>query len=69
MKTNPNQPLVSILLGDPNANYVHSYGLTKREYFAAIAMNATISNLTCGHADAVKQAVWIADALIEELNK
>lgn len=50
-------------------------GLTKREYFAAVAMQAVISNHTFadfGHdeisfIDAAETAVLYADALIESL--
>lgn len=51
-------------------------GLTKREYFAALAMQAVESgNVTTEHNDVLKikdvatRAVSLADALIEELNK
>lgn len=51
------------------------YGLTKREYFAALAMQATDLELyanTFGNKWAEKvadDAVKMADALIEQLNK
>jgi hypothetical protein len=51
-------------------------GLTKREYFAAMAMQAIVSNLNSHRLfgvdnmfDIAKGAVNMADALIEELNK
>lgn len=44
-------------------------GLTKREYFAAMAMQAYI-NIQYGHVEAAAEyAVRSADALIEALNK
>jgi hypothetical protein len=50
-----------------------SGGLTKREYFAALAANGMSVNLPemgKSHAALIaQQAVQIADALIEELNK
>ena len=48
-------------------------GLTKREYFAAMAMQGIVSNsylnLMPSRIDAAESAVRIADALIEALNK
>ena len=45
--------------------------LTKREYFAGLALQAMLSNpkLDQTYADDVKWAVHSADKLIEELNK
>lgn len=48
--------------------YVISYGLTKREYFATIALNS-IDYKTYGLDTIATRAVQIADALIAELNK
>jgi hypothetical protein len=46
-------------------------GLTKREYFAAIAMQGlvTVIHHTDRPYNVAKAAVMTADALIEELNK
>ena len=48
-------------------------GLTKREYFAAMAMQGLQANDQCGSAwsvsDLAKGAVEQADALIDALNK
>lgn len=49
-------------------------GLTKREYFAAIALQGLLSNSTTfqghsTHAELAKDAVMQADALLEELYK
>ena len=45
-------------------------GLTKREYFAALAMQGFLScNAHDSIEDDVKYSVKCADALIEELNK
>lgn len=47
-------------------------GLTKREYFAAMAMQGFISNSFIGKfspAEIVKLSVETADALIAQLNK
>ena len=49
-------------------NVLIAKGLTKREYFAALAMQGIITKgYTNGYI--AKEAVEIADALIEELNK
>ena len=47
------------------------YGLTKREYFAAMAMQGLLSDAdNCGNlSDIVFDAVKMADMLIEQLNK
>jgi hypothetical protein len=73
-ETNPNEPAFSKPafyhpdggLDSPNT------GLTKREYFAAKAMQGIIANkdgLDIKIERIVESAVDIADALIEELNK
>jgi hypothetical protein len=66
---------------DPNGNYTQ-YGLTKREYFAGLAMQGVMASLTemqsmggsiLHHVglDQVlaKEAVCIADALLAELEQ
>jgi hypothetical protein len=69
MKTDPNEPIVPC---DGWAN-VPSYGLTKREYFATMAMQgylASVPNDTIERPEyAASHAVRYADALINELNK
>lgn len=46
------------------------YGLTKREYFAAMAMQGIIAgNKYCSVDPISRHSVILADALIEELNK
>jgi len=64
-----------------DSDYLFIKGLTKREYFAALAMQGLISNLSRyvqvhqkSHAHeliypTMDEAVIIADALIAELNK
>lgn len=65
--TNPHDPLA------PTAT-VHSVaqgGLTKREYFAALAMQGYCANPSL-NADIETQAYWAteaADKLIDEINK
>ena len=84
MKTNPNdlvQPVKSdkIRVGGGD---VYDGGLTKREYFAAMALQGALSNphFSKGSAedgetfqqfkdDLVRNSVQFADALIVELNK
>lgn len=43
-------------------------GLTKREYFAALALQGVLASGSQGHMQSV-EAVYQADRLIEELNK
>ena len=44
-------------------------GLTKREYFAAMALQGLLANDSALITSKVRDAVKAADALIEELNK
>ncbi|MCF8339745.1 MAG: hypothetical protein K9I82_02130 [Chitinophagaceae bacterium] len=61
--TDPNLPdFVKSALNRPN-------GLTKREYFAAMAMQGLLANDSSLITGKVRDAVKAADALIEELNK
>lgn len=64
-----NEPAFPML--DPNSNY-SQYGLTKREYFAAMAMQGFLSSWGKHDVDSFKgictDAVFIADELIEQLN-
>ena len=53
-------------------NYIVDGGLTKREYFASMALQGIIANkdgLDIKIERIVESAVDTADALIEELNK
>jgi hypothetical protein len=52
-------------------SYYHSYkpGLTKREYFAALAMQGLCADPGVTIAETVDVAIKVADALIEQLNK
>lgn len=47
----------------------HPSGLTKREYFAAMAMQGLLANNKSEHKYCVISAVEYADDLIEVLNK
>jgi hypothetical protein len=66
METKANEPAY------PNIQLPSLKGLTKREYFAAMALQGIIANkdgLDIKIERIVKSAVDTADALIEELNK
>jgi hypothetical protein len=66
MEVKPNEPIHTI---EYNNNYI-SYGLTKREYFAAMAMQGLLSDYESESIeDYSKYAVQLADTLIEELSK
>jgi hypothetical protein len=63
VKTNPDEPIQPIEYSD---NY--SNGLTKREYFAAMALQGLLANNN-NYMYSVISAVEFADDLINELNK
>ena len=70
MKTNGIEPVNPI----PNVQTMRAVGLTKREHFAALAMQGLLSSKLLTPNDngceyAVRMAVRSADALIEALNK
>ncbi len=76
MKTQPNDPIAYVdelqaIEGSEDYNRFLNYGLTKREYFAAMAMQGLISNSLSGRGPngCAQDSVRFADALIEELNK
>lgn len=57
-------------LEQPIQNHItSSFGLTKRELFAAMAMQSLIRNNELDSGDLVKLSINYADALINELNK
>jgi hypothetical protein len=67
-ETKPNEPIIPL---EYNNDYT-SMGLTKREYFAAMAMKGIITNkdgLDIKIERIAESAVDMADTLIEELNK
>lgn len=69
MKTNPNDPAgIGI---NRNEWGVASEGLTKREYFASMALQGLLSgrNADVSAETLAKQSIMAADALIDELNK
>ena len=64
METKANEPAY------PNKQVSSWKGLTKREYFAAMAMQGLLADYESEYIeDYSKYAVKLADALIEELNK
>jgi hypothetical protein len=85
MKTNPNDPASPVEVSNVDGNIIgnqtsqFSYfatGLTKREYFAGLAMQGIIGNskviyamTSAAKTETARFAVELADALIEELNK
>lgn len=87
MKTDPNEPITPCIHtrigttetrlrkeGDSKDYQVPMNGLTKREYFASIAMQGLCSDRHCSDTQGSPEmiagmAVACADALILELNK
>lgn len=67
--TKPNEPINSI--PDLNNHPSTWIGLTKREYFAAMAMQGIVANVCTdiNHQENAKEAVIHADALIKALNE
>lgn len=59
------------LLNDPNPDTdYNNCGLTKREYFAGLAMQAIVSSDVRDTVETIAEgSVSMADALIEALNK
>lgn len=79
MKTNPNDSafahtakVQSISIPSEILDVNH-HGLTKREYFAAMAMQGILSNKGLIDTDnwkwVAESSAYMADALIEQLNK
>ena len=65
-ETKPNESINRILYMD---NYT-SEGLTKREYFAVMALQGMLAKYGSDYqVNNAKEAVYWADALIEELSK
>lgn len=72
MKTEPNEPINVLMEQNAGHMYAASFGLTKREYFAAMAMSTLdLKSIFLDDLEGViaKSSVKIADALIKELNK
>lgn len=75
MNTNPNDmafPVTNPVDAPPNRHASIQLGLTKREYFAALAMQGILSSkrINDSYARPYSQcAIHFADALIAELSK
>lgn len=83
MKTEPNEPIHPLIETQERAGetfYTDTFstgGLTKREYFAAMAMQGLLTNYVSyglygnheSQPNVHVQAIMCADQLIEELNK
>ena len=77
MKTNPSDYAFTSGFKDPNgAGFTFDGGLTKREYFAAMALQGILANQDFygisvqGNLQVASwKAIDVADALIAELNK
>jgi len=70
MKTNPNEPISAVLTQSSSLQNETSLGLTKREMFAALAMQGVCANSNGTDLNSIAQgSVAMADYLIEALNK
>jgi hypothetical protein len=69
--TDPHTPINAQLLKFTDGTSCVVVGLTKREYFAGLAMQGLLGVIDDGDTPSVvaKSAVMTADALIDELNK
>ena len=71
MNTEPNEPINGDAhCPNPKFNYF-SYGLTKREYFAVMALQSVHinSSTNISFEDIASESVKLADALIKALNQ
>lgn len=71
-KDEPAFPLITASTIGPNGmpeNAHQIYGLTKREYFAGLAMQGLVSDSPEGYVPVAINAVRYADALLKELEK
>lgn len=62
--TKPNDPAFPVSPSD----YSAKHGLTKREYFAAMAMSAIATDPTLSKERTIEASIEFADALISKLN-
>jgi hypothetical protein len=69
--THPGSPLKPELLKFKDGSEIVNMGLTKREYFAAMAMQGLLSTVpeSFNGTEIAQLSVNMADALIEALNK
>jgi hypothetical protein len=66
MRTKAKGPAFPLISDD---GYIINAGLTKREYFAAMALQGLVTKNNNEYDYCVTSAVKFADALIEELSK
>jgi hypothetical protein len=71
LKTDGNHPTDAMDIVNSDSGRVINKGLTKREYFAAMAMCGLISNapVNSSGVELAETSVKMADELIEALNK
>ena len=73
LETKANDPIHNVINSKKDYsddNIYKSNGLTKREYFAAMALQGMLAKYGSDYqVNNAKEAVYWADALIEELNK
>ena len=73
MKTNPNDPIAYVdeIQEKEDGSYTCfvNYGLTKREYFAAIAMQGLLAGNWVSTIELFPMSVKMADDLIKQLNQ
>lgn len=67
--TNANEPISAIVIENAMSGPDINYGLTKREYFAAMAMQGMIAKYGTDYQSShAKESVYMADELMEALN-
>lgn len=69
MKTNPDESISLVRYDISQPDMVQYDGLTKREYFAALAMQGLISINNWSDDRIAQKSVEMSDKLIEALNK
>jgi hypothetical protein len=73
LETKANEPIHNVINSKKDYsddNIYKSNGLTKREYFAALALQGLLANYGSSYGvQNIMESVYMADALIEELNK
>lgn len=62
-------PVPGLALTDDSTSFMPVYGLTKREWFAGMALSGLLSLSDARFKSDVNEAVLCADLLIERLNK
>lgn len=67
--TNPNELVGPVKIATSYGQVGGHEGLTKREFFSALALQSILINKFAGNSSMAEAAVFYADQLIEELNK